>query len=162
MELAQMMEIVQRNNICTATKCACSADSYRKGGTECATRIALNVTCTDSAHCIVNAECRDDGAGNRCYCKDSHNPDGNTCVTKVAYGDACTGSGVGNCAETTHIVCDTTCKCDTGFFRKTTAAECSARVGFEIGCDAAQIASDQCSVDETECKEDAGTDKMSL
>lgn len=32
-------------------------------------------------------------------------------------------------------------------------------VGFEIGCDAAQIASDQCSVDETECKEDAGTDK---
>lgn len=30
-------ECTEANNVCTATKCACSTDSFRKGGTECAT-----------------------------------------------------------------------------------------------------------------------------
>ncbi|CAC5385275.1 unnamed protein product [Mytilus coruscus] len=108
-------DCTETTNIVCDTTCKCTTDSFRKGGTECATRIA--------------------------------------------YGDACTGGGSGDCTEKTNIVCDTTCKCSPSTFRKTTATECAAQIGFEQCCEATQTASDQCSVPETECKDDAGTKK---
>ncbi|XP_076076093.1 uncharacterized protein LOC143046938 [Mytilus galloprovincialis] len=36
----------EANNVCTSMACACNADSFRKNGMECATKIALAGACT--------------------------------------------------------------------------------------------------------------------
>ncbi|XP_071132927.1 uncharacterized protein [Mytilus edulis] len=71
----------------------------------------------------------------------------------------CSGAA---CADT-HNICDTgktnLCICDTDFFWKTTAAECATQVALNKDCDVAQTASDQCSIANSECRDDSGTDK---
>ncbi|CAC5397766.1 unnamed protein product [Mytilus coruscus] len=80
-------------------------------------------------------------------------------VEGAAYGEACTGAGAGDCSEANNV-CDTTCKCATNFFRKTSPAECAAQVAALDGvCDTAQTASDQCAVADSECRTDSGSDK---
>lgn len=48
----------------------------------------------------------------------------------VDYGAACTGSGTGDCTDKTNTMCDTTCKCTAGFFRKG-GKECAASKHFQ-------------------------------
>ncbi|CAG2237442.1 unnamed protein product [Mytilus edulis] len=116
----------EANNICVAgtSKCACATTSFRKGGTECATRIVLKATCvvaeTDPDQCVVGAECKDDGKGaKKCLCKTTHYESSANCVPRIVPGATCAAK---QCV--THASCNTTstkCKCDAGYTATPTA-----------------------------------------
>ncbi|VDI40888.1 Hypothetical predicted protein [Mytilus galloprovincialis] len=113
-------DCVEANNVCTLTKCACSATSY----------------------------------------KEDSNP---TCATKIALGGKCTATPTGQCVDT-NAECDATdsiCSCTTSYF-KNKKSVCVAQITtIDHTCDATQTADDQCSVDDTECRND-GTESKCL
>ncbi|XP_063446871.1 protein draper-like [Mytilus trossulus] len=236
-------DCTDKTNTMCETTCKCTAGSFRKGGTECATRLALKATCviteTSPDQCVADTECKDDGNGaKKCLCKASHYESSSACKPRIVPGVSCaagqcvthatcnttsnkckcdasftatptTCSGVikvatlsyvlvvpifdltarfvGIClvfvvyiaagvegaaygedcssaaCDDTNNICDTgktdLCICNTGFFRKTSAAECAARVALNQNCEAAQTSSDQCSIALSECRDDSGTDK---
>ncbi|XP_076073648.1 uncharacterized protein LOC143045193 isoform X2 [Mytilus galloprovincialis] len=57
----------EANNICVAgtSKCACATTSFRKGGTECATRIVPGATCA-AKQCVTHASCNT--TSTKCKC----------------------------------------------------------------------------------------------
>ncbi|XP_076073645.1 uncharacterized protein LOC143045191 [Mytilus galloprovincialis] len=89
------------------------------------------------------------------------------CVIYIAVGvkganfnETCTANG--DCAEKNAAICDSgtkKCICSDNFFRKTAATECAAQVTLKATCSATETTPDQCSIANSECRDDSGTDK---
>ncbi|CAG2208960.1 unnamed protein product [Mytilus edulis] len=108
----------ETTNIACDTTCKCAAGFFRKGGTECAARVALKATCviadTSPNQCVADTECKDDGkSAKKCLCKATHYESSSACKPRIVPGVACAAH---QCV--THATCNTTsnkCKCDAGF-----------------------------------------------
>ncbi|XP_063446872.1 slit homolog 1 protein-like [Mytilus trossulus] len=80
-------------------------------------------------------------------CQDGANYD-EACTSDVD----CTGTNAAKCAGRK-------CTCSDGYFRKTTATECAAKVALDATCIVTDSAKDQCSVVNTECRTDGSESK---
>ncbi|VDI58693.1 Hypothetical predicted protein [Mytilus galloprovincialis] len=95
----------EANNVCTSTKCACSTTSFKEDSTtKCASKIALDGTCTASpaGQCIdTNAACH--ATHLKCKCKSSFFANkAAACASEIAaLNDACdaTDPSPGQCAK---------------------------------------------------------------
>ncbi|CAG2208962.1 unnamed protein product [Mytilus edulis] len=106
------------NNVCTATKCACSPTSYKTDGSnKCAKKIDLGGTCTatPTGQCAdANAEC--DGTDSICVCTANYFANKKSvCAPRKKPEETCAAH---QCV--THATCKTTtnptkCKCNAGY-----------------------------------------------
>ncbi|XP_071132926.1 uncharacterized protein [Mytilus edulis] len=159
------------HNICDTGKtnvCICDTGFFRKtSAAECAARFALNKVCeaaqTASDQCsIANSEYRDALGTDKCLCKHTHYETGGVCVLKIALKAACTdGHPADQCEDTLAGCRDESgfkCLCKTNNFENKDVT-CAAQVGLDGTCDTTDSAKDQCSVVDTECRDD-GTEKF--
>ncbi|XP_076076099.1 uncharacterized protein LOC143046946 [Mytilus galloprovincialis] len=151
-------------NIVCDTTCKCTAASFRKSTTECATKILLKAACTASQPAD---QCADAlavcASGNTCLCKPGNfeNKAGK-CVKQILLKAACTASQPADQCADALAVCASgnTCLCKPGNFENK-AGKCVKQVAFNTNCGVAETASDQC-VASTECKNDGQGAKKCL
>ncbi|CAG2228686.1 unnamed protein product [Mytilus edulis] len=153
----------------TESKCLCKTTHY-SDGSACVIKFAgLDTTCNGAVSATdqcsaADTECRDDGAGSKCLCIDTHYSDGSACQTKIALNAACTdGHPVDQCKDTLAECRDESgfkCLCKTNNFENKDVT-CAAQVGLDGTCDTTDSATDQCSVVDTECRDD-GTESKCL
>ncbi|XP_076073653.1 uncharacterized protein LOC143045195 [Mytilus galloprovincialis] len=132
-------------NIVCDTTCKCTADSFRKGGSECATKIVLNAACTDGQpadQCADTlAECRDQ-SGFKCLCQTSNFENNvGVCAAQVAaLDDPCDSMdpALDQCAVAdAECRVDGTAKCLCKATHYVDGAACTIRIKPNITCTAA-------------------------
>ncbi|XP_071132918.1 uncharacterized protein DDB_G0272530-like [Mytilus edulis] len=109
--------------------------------------------------CSVDGDCAE--ANNVCKTNCTCSPtsfktDGtNKCAKKIALAETCTASPAGQCAAT-NAECHAThskCECTSSYFANKNGA-CASKVALDATCFATETTTDQCSVDDTECRND--------
>ncbi|XP_063446875.1 delta and Notch-like epidermal growth factor-related receptor [Mytilus trossulus] len=111
-------DCTEANNVCAATKCACSPTSYKTDGT-------------------------------------------NKCVQKIDLGGSCTATPTGQCADP-NAECDgkaLTCVCNDNYFENKESVCASQVTTIDHNCDSTETSEDQCSVADTECRNDGAGSK---